>query len=87
MTDAALALEEGQVSEPIDVVSDVENSYYVIYRSFKSDEHFDANYDEIKYVYLMNYVGKISHGIADELKSSVAYTDVLETLDYSTVGM
>lgn len=87
MTDAAFKLEEGEVSDPIEVVSDVENSYYVIYRTYKSEEHFEDNYESIKYIYLMNYVGEISHGVALELKSTVIYTDVLKSIDHSTIGM
>ena len=87
MTDAALSLAEGEVSQPIDVVSDVEDSYYILYRSYKSDELFEANYEDIKYVYLMNYVGEITHGVASELKKSVTYTDVMTTLDHSAIGM
>ena len=87
MTDAALALEDGEVSEPIEVISDVENSYYVIYRTYKSEEHFEANYEDIKYVYLMNCVGKISYDMSIELKNSLTYTSVLDNLDYSIIGM
>ncbi|MBQ7343903.1 MAG: peptidylprolyl isomerase [Clostridia bacterium] len=87
MTDAAFALNMGEVSAPIEVVTDVEDSYYVLYRSYKSDEHFEENYDSIRYVYLMNYVGEISHGVAEELKSSVTYTDYLKGIDHSGIGM
>ena len=87
MTDAALSLSEGEVSQPIDVVSDVEDSYYILYRSYKSEELFEANYEDIKYVYLMNYVGEITHGVASDLKKSVSYTDVMTTLDHAAIGM
>ena len=87
MTKAAMDLEVGEVSEPIDVVSDVENSYYILYCTYKSEEHFSANYESIKYVFLMNYVGEISHGVALELKDSLVYTDVLNSLDRSGIGM
>lgn len=87
MTKAAMSLEVGEVSEPIDVVSDVENSYYIVYCTYKSEEHFSANYESIKYVFLMNYVGEISHGVALELKDSLVYTDVLKGLDRSGIGM
>ena len=87
MTKAAMDLEVGEVSEPIDVVSDVENSYYILYCTYKSEEHFSANYESIKYVFLMNYVGEISHGVALELKDSLVYTDVLNNLDRSGIGM
>ena len=87
MTDAALALEIGEVSDPIEVVSDVENSYYVLYKTLKSEEHFKVNYDSIKYVFLMNYVGEISHGVASTLKDSVVYTDYLRSIDHSSIKM
>ena len=87
MTDAALALEIGEVSAPIEIVTDVEDAYYVLYRSYKSDEHFEENYDSIKYVYLMNYVGEISHGVGEELKESVSYTDFLKGIDHSEIRM
>ena len=87
MTDAAFALEVGEVSSPIEVVTDVEDAYYVLYRSYKSDEHFEENYDTIKYVYLMNYVGEISYGVAEELKESVSYTDFLKGIDHSQIRM
>ena len=87
MTDAAFVLEVGEVSSPIEVVTDVEDAYYVLYRSYKSDEHFEENYDTIKYVYLMNYVGEISYGVAEELKESVSYTDFLKGIDHSQIRM
>jgi hypothetical protein len=87
MTDAAMSLEIGEVSDPVDVVSDVENSYYVLYRTYKSEEHFSENYDSIKYVFLMNYVGEISHGIQDQLKNSLIYTDILQNLNRAAICM
>ena len=87
MTDAAFALSEGEVSDPISIVTDIEDSYYVLYRSYKSEAHFEENYESIKYVYLMNYVGKISHGVADDLKENVSYSDYLSTIDHSKIGM
>ena len=87
MTDAAFSLEVGEVSKCIDIVTNIENAYYILYRTDKSDEYFDANYDSIKYIYLMNYVGKISHGVADELRSSVLYSDFLLNIDHSKITM
>ena len=87
MTDAAFSLAEGEVSDPISIATDVEDAYYVLYRTYKSEANFEANYDSIKYVYLMNYVGKISHGVADQLKTSVSLTDYLKTIDHSKIGM
>ena len=87
MTDAAFTLAEGQVSDPIDVVTDVENSYYILYRTYKSDDHFENNYDEIKYIYLMNCVGKITYDVASELESSLSYTEFLQNINHSEIRM
>lgn len=87
MTDAAFALEIGEVSECINIVTDVENAYYILYRADKSNEHFEENYDSIRYIYLMNFVGKISHGVADSLRESVVYTDFLTNIDHASITM
>lgn len=87
MTDEAFGIEIGEVSDPIEIVTDVENAYYVLYRTFKSDEHFEENYDSIRYIYLMNYVGNISHGVAEELKESISYTDFLLNINHAEIGM
>lgn len=87
MTDAAFDLEIGEVSAPIEIVTDVEDAYYVLYRSYKSDEHFEENYESIRYVYLMNCVGKISYDVSEQLEDSVIYTDVLKNINHSEIGM
>lgn len=87
MTDEAFEIEVGEVSDPIEIVTDVENAYYVLYRTYKSDEHFEDNYDSIRYIYLMNYVGKISHGVAEELENSISYTDFLININHAEIGM
>jgi predicted small lipoprotein YifL len=87
MIDAAFALNTGEVSSPIDVVDTTENSYYILYKTYKHDAHFEACYEDIKYVYLKNTVGEIAHGVAEELKSSASYTDFLRNIDHSKIGM
>ena len=87
MTDAAFELEIGEVSAPIEIVTDVENAYYVLYKSYKSNEHFENNYDSIRYIYLMNCVGEITHGVAVELENSIEYTDFLKNINHAEIGM
>ena len=87
MTTAVFELEEGEVSDPISIVSDAEDTYYVIYRTYKSEEHFQANYNSIRYVYLRNKVGQITYGAAEELKRSASFSDVLNNIDHSRIGM
>ncbi len=90
MVDAAFDLNDGEVSEYINVVSATDDSYYILYKMEKNDEHFELCYDGytgIEYVYLTNYVGKMLHGIGDELKSSIEYTDALKNISHAEISM
>ena len=87
MTNAAFSLGMGEVSECIDIVTDVENTYYILFKAAKSDAHFEENYESIKYVYLMNYVGEILYGVADEMKADATYTDFLKGINHGAIGM
>ena len=87
MTDAALGLDIGEVSEPINTVSVSGEYYTLLYKTYKSEAYFEENYDAIRYVYLTNYVGKITAEVIEALKASVSYSDVLSSLNYSEIGM
>ena len=86
MTDAVFSIDEGEVTEPISI-TDEEDTYYVIYRTYKTDEHFEANYNSIRYVYLRNCVGEIIHTAAEVLESSVVFSDFLTNINHSEIGM
>lgn len=86
MTDAVFAICEGEVTDPISI-TDEEETYYVIYRTYKTDEHFEANYNSIRYVYLRNCVGEIIHNAAEALESSAVYSDFLNNINHSEIGM
>ena len=87
MTSAVFGIAEGEVTSPISIVSAEENSYYVIYRSYKSEAHFEANYNEILYVYLTNRVGENTYSVATELASSAVFSATFSSIDYSKIGM
>ena len=87
MTDAAFALELGEDSEPIEIVTDLESSYYVLYKAQKSDAHFEDNYDSIKYIYLMNCVGKMLYDVELEMKKNVGYSDFLNEINHADISM
>ena len=87
MTDAVFSTPEGEVTDPISIVTAEENSYYVIYRSYKSEAHFEANYNEVLYVYLTNRVGEITSNVASELMSGVSFSATFTDMDYSKIGM
>ena len=87
MTDAVFSISEGEVTDPVSIVTDEEDTYYVIYRSYKSDDHFEANYDSIRYVYLRNCVGEITYEVAEALKTSAVFSDYLTNINHSEIGM
>ena len=87
MTDSVFSILEGEVTDPISIVTAEENSYYVIYRSYKSEAHFEANYNEVLYVYLTNRVGEITNSVARELMSGVSFSATFTDIDYSKIGM
>ena len=86
MTDAVFSIGEGEVTDPISI-TDEEETYYVIYRTYKTDEHFEANYNSIRYVYLRNCVGEIIHNAAEALESSAVYSNFLNNINHSEIGM
>ncbi|MBR2431709.1 MAG: hypothetical protein IKB23_02220, partial [Clostridia bacterium] len=78
---------EGDVSEPIDSVTESGEAYAILYKTYKTDAYFEENYENIRYVYLTNYVGKITSDVIDSLKASITYSDVLTNINYSEIGM
>ena len=87
MVDAAFELEVGEVSEVVTVHDGLEYYHYIIYRAEKSDEHFDANYSSIAYIYLKNEVGKSLNDAAKTMTDAVVRTEFLKNLSHSEISM
>ena len=87
LTDAVFSIDIGEVSDCIEVVTEYEDCYYVVYKTEKSYEHFEENYESIKYVYLANCVGQIVYSAADTLKASAEYTQFLLNINHSEISM
>ena len=87
VVNAAIGISEGDVSEPIDSVTESGEAYTILYKTYKTDAYFEENYENIRYVYLTNYVGKITSDVIDSLKASISYSDVLTNINYSEIGM
>ena len=87
LADAAIGLDEGALSDPISTVSASGEYYTLIYKTYKSEEYFEENYDNIRYVYLTNYVGKITADVIESLKAGVSYSDLMSTMNHSEIGM
>ena len=87
ITDAAFSLSIGETSEVITLMTQNEEGYTVIYRSFKSDEHFEKCYQSIAMVYTENEIGKLLYDAQTALIESAEYKDFLKTLDRASISM
>lgn len=81
-TDSVFSLAPGQTGEVITVTDD-RTYYYIAYGVEKSDEHFDAFYEDVKASYIENEIGKALGSIADSLRESARFTDGYESVDHS----
>ena len=87
MVDAAFELEVGEVSEVVTIHDGTQIIHYILYRAEKSEEHYQANYAMIAYMYLKNEIGSYYDATECAMRESVQYTDVLKNLDHSGVTM
>jgi len=82
-TEAVLALEEGELSDIIEVSGTDADGYYLIYRLDKSEDHFELCYDAIVSSYLDNVIGKALGTVAEEMVSSAKtkadYADIVHS--------
>ena len=86
-TAAAFDTGVGLVSPVIEINDGLEHSYNVLYRAEKSEEHFNANYSSIAYVYLKNAVGKILYDTKTQLQRSAVPSEVLSSIDRALIKM
>ena len=87
LTEAAFGLLPYGVSEAIKI-NDGDESYHVIlFRTDKSEEHFESCYSSILYIYLKNEVGKTLDDAAESMINSTRVFDFLTNLDRSTITM
>lgn len=87
VTDCALSLAEGDISEPIDVMSDELNSVYLIYRMDKPASYLEANRTAVTDTYRNHRIGRELARVRDALKASMTETDVLKNLDILSMQM
>ena len=84
---AAFALAYFEVSEVIEVSSANEDGYVILYKTVKTDAHFDKCYDYVKSVYVQNEVGKIIDTAAEGMLANIIEASMLATLDRAQISM
>lgn len=87
LTDAAMSLDVGEVSEVVSIHDGELLKYYIVYRAEKSEEHLEDNYAQIAYIYVRNTIGSRYNEVKEAMKGGVQYTDYLKSLDRSGISM
>ena len=85
--DAAFTLEQGEISEVIEIVDGKSDGYYILYKAGKSSAHFDEFYADIAYSYVTNEVGRIRFTAKDALASSVTFTDEYNAIIHANISI
>jgi hypothetical protein len=87
LTEAAFELAVGEVSEPVYVNDGEIEAYCILYRTEKSDAHFEECYADIAYVFLTNEVGRYLDDYSTRLGTSAMLTELYDEIDHATVSM
>ena len=85
VTEAAFSLPVTGVSEVIEINSESEKGYCIIYVAHKTEEHFTECYDDIVDMYLQNEVGKIMNDTASSLAEGLTVKEALGQIDRSAL--
>lgn len=81
VTEAAFSLPVTGVSEVIEINSESEKGYCIVYVAHKTEEHFTRCYDDIVKMYLQNEVGEIMSDAASSLTDGLSVKDALGQID------
>lgn len=87
LTAAAFALNLYETSEVIEITTSSDKGFFILYRTDKSDSHFEECYEEIEAFYVEDKIGEILDERALALKESLKTTDVFTRLEYSKISM
>lgn len=87
MIEAAFKLNVAETSEVIEIITGIDDGYYILYRAEKSDGHFNKCYDEIADVYVQHEIGKKLDTVSAQIKNALSETSFLINLDRNTISM
>ncbi len=87
LTNAAFALGYFETSPVIEIASAVDEGFFILYRTTKTNEHFEKCYDDIAEIYVEDVLGKMINDRADALLANLSKTDNYEKLDHASISM
>ena len=87
LTDVALTLSEGEVSDPVALYNSQNNGYIILYKADRSADHLNENYDSIVEEYINDKSGQELDRIYKEISKDVTFYPIYETLDRESIRM
>ena len=87
LTDAAFSLAYYETSPVVEIASAVDEGFFILYRTAKTNEHFEACYDSIAEVYVEDVLGKMINDRADALLANLSKTDDYDSIVHAEISM
>ena len=85
LIECAFELDTFEVSELIQINTGYEDAYVILYKTVKSNEHFESSYDSIEAAYVQNEIGKILDTAATSIKEAIQNKDILAEIDRASI--
>lgn len=87
LTNAAFSLGIFETSPVIEISSAFDEGYFILYRTTKTNEHFEKCYDDIAEIYVEEVLGKMISDRATALLTNLEKTEGYSKLDHSKISM
>ena len=83
----AFTLEIGETGAVHEISSNIDPIYWVLYRTEKSEDHFEECYEDIASAYLAERVGVIMGELCDSLEASREIKSFFEAINHAEIKM
>lgn len=87
LTNAAFSLGYFETSAVIEIESAVDEGFFILYRTTKTNEHFEKCYDSIAEIYVEDVIGKMINDRSDALLANLSKTESYLKLDHANISM
>lgn len=87
LINAAFALKYYETSPVIEIKTASDDGYFILFRTRKSDAHFEECYDDIATVYVENAIGKMIVDRTAALLSTLVKTENYNKIEHSKISM
>ncbi|MBE6635983.1 MAG: hypothetical protein E7617_07295 [Ruminococcaceae bacterium] len=85
--DTAFDLAPYSTSSLLDVTTDNQSYYWILYKREKTESYFEKNYQDIVNVYVSDSIGSIINGVKTELAKTEEKSQLFDEIDHSQISM